>query len=215
MNKIIQVESRSFTTRFSGRSNKLYNEILVKTDTKDMKAVALWDTGATRTCVSDKVASALNLIPIGQSKIQTAGGESIVNAYCISLVLPNNVTIKDVDYVINENTLEDVNYPMLCDIMRRIPMKDVEPLNIKNVYDLSKLFSIASLAVPGYHEESKNKNCFIVSDDNNIDFVIHLLNKNVSCCDVLHSIPLFVQELDVSISQKQMRKIHPSFSNRR
>lgn len=96
MNKIIHVESRSFTTRFSGRSNKLYNEILVKTDTKDMKAVALWDTGATRTCVSDKVASALNLIPIGQSKIQTAGGESIVNAYCISLVLPNNVTIKDV-----------------------------------------------------------------------------------------------------------------------
>lgn len=96
MSKVIQVGSLAFTSRFNGRSNKLFNEVFVKTDIKDMKAIALWDTGATRTCVSDHVASELNLVPVGQGKIQTPSGEGIVNVYCISLVLPNNVTIKDV-----------------------------------------------------------------------------------------------------------------------
>ncbi len=95
MNKRMQVESRAFTTRFNGRSNKLFNDVYIKTDGKDMKAIALWDTGATHTCISDRVASELNLTPIGQSKIHTAGGESIVDTYCIDLKLPNDVLIKD------------------------------------------------------------------------------------------------------------------------
>ena len=53
----------------------------------------LWDTGATRTSISDRVVTLLNLVPIRQTTIFHATGQSIVNVYDISIVLPNNVLI--------------------------------------------------------------------------------------------------------------------------
>ena len=46
-----QMQPMAFTTKFNGLSNKLYNNVVVITPDKKVKAVALWDTGATGTSV--------------------------------------------------------------------------------------------------------------------------------------------------------------------
>lgn len=126
--------------------------------------------------------------------------------YGCPIVASSNIPIKGIDYVISDEELDKVNYPNLCDIMRRIPLSSITHLNIKTVYEISKLFGIASLAVPGHHEASKGKTCFVINDDDDIDFVINLLNENVLKCDILKQIPSFVKDLDIYLSQKQLRK---------
>ena len=57
---------------------------------------ALWDTGATRTCISEEIAKELNLVPTGKEIINTPSGTSVQNTYLIDLLLPNGVTIGNV-----------------------------------------------------------------------------------------------------------------------
>ena len=58
--------------------------------------IALWDTGATKTCVSEELAKELNLIPTGKQIINTPSGSSVQNTYLIDLLLPNGVTINKI-----------------------------------------------------------------------------------------------------------------------
>lgn len=62
-----------------------------------MEEIALWDTGATRTCISLNVAKDLGLIPTGKRNIQTPSGKGVVNTYLVSITLPNNVHLEDVE----------------------------------------------------------------------------------------------------------------------
>ena len=55
------------------------------------QVTALWDTGATSTCVSKELASRLNLIPIGFEKMSHADGICTVPTYLINVFLPNKV----------------------------------------------------------------------------------------------------------------------------
>ena len=50
---------------------------------------ALWDTGATCTVISSKVAKLLELATFSQTTINHANGQSVVNIHDISLTLPN------------------------------------------------------------------------------------------------------------------------------
>lgn len=59
---------------------------------KPLKAIlvmALLDTGAQRTCISDKLAEQLNLEVIGFSEIRTAGGVSTFPDYIVDIQFPN------------------------------------------------------------------------------------------------------------------------------
>lgn len=96
MNKKPQMQPMAFTTKFNGLSNKLYNNVVVITPDKKVKAVALWDTGATGTCISEELAKALNLIATGKRLVRTPTGEDEFNTYCVDLGLPNNTLLKDV-----------------------------------------------------------------------------------------------------------------------
>ncbi len=51
----------------------------------------LWDTGATGTVISKKLAKELNLKPTGIARVNHANGVSDVNVYHINLYLPNQV----------------------------------------------------------------------------------------------------------------------------
>jgi hypothetical protein len=53
--------------------------------------VAIWDTGATGSVISKKVAIDCGLKETGMTQVSTAGGVFTVNTYAISLLLPNNV----------------------------------------------------------------------------------------------------------------------------
>ncbi len=96
MSDIIPV--RAFTARStSGLSNRLTNDVFVVNNDKKDVFSALWDTGATGTCISMDVVEKLGLIPTGKKNIQTPSGTREVNTYLVGIILPNNVFIQDVE----------------------------------------------------------------------------------------------------------------------
>jgi len=62
-----------------------FDESLIKSYT------ALWDTGATSTVITKKVATDLGLKPIGKTQVSHADGKSTVNVYAVNVYLPNSV----------------------------------------------------------------------------------------------------------------------------
>jgi len=90
----------AFTTKYKGLRNILENKILLAEafDPNDktisprwLEFNCLWDTGATNTVISSKVASDLGLKPTGKAICHTAGGQRIVNTYLVNIRLPNRV----------------------------------------------------------------------------------------------------------------------------
>ena len=52
---------------------------------------AIWDTGATSTCISKQVVQNLRLAKIDEKSIQTVGGPWLAGVYLVNLYLPNRV----------------------------------------------------------------------------------------------------------------------------
>lgn len=92
MNKI---EYRAFTNRCKGLALQLKSPVEVMVEGKSFKTLALWDTGATKTCISTNVVEILELVPTGKNTIRTPSGSKDVNTYLIDLGLPNGVCITD------------------------------------------------------------------------------------------------------------------------
>ncbi|MBO6572122.1 MAG: SEC-C domain-containing protein [Balneola sp.] len=93
----------SFTLKGNGILNKLITKLGVckahdpnsgKEHPVFKEYTGLWDTGASGTVISKKVAEELNLKPVGKNKVYHADGNSVKNVYLINLVLPNNVGFK-------------------------------------------------------------------------------------------------------------------------
>ena len=57
---------------------------------------AIWDTGATNTAITSRVATECGLRPTGMCKARTASGESDTYTYFVSLYLPNMVCIPQI-----------------------------------------------------------------------------------------------------------------------
>lgn len=53
--------------------------------------VAIWDTGATNSVITQKVVNDLQLKPIAVTEMHHAGGTSISNVYLVNIVLPDSV----------------------------------------------------------------------------------------------------------------------------
>ena len=81
----------------SGVLSQLKNQVSVSNGDSAVNAIALWDTGATITCISSDVVSSLGLVPTGKRNIQTPTGRGTVNTYLVSIVLPDDVNIADVE----------------------------------------------------------------------------------------------------------------------
>jgi predicted aspartyl protease len=99
--------SHSFTTVYSGMSNQLINNVTVDAAFDDQgqpiekirskkQWKALWDTGATGSCISQRIAAELGLKPTAMSKMITPSGEKTVPCYRVQILLPNNVRFADV-----------------------------------------------------------------------------------------------------------------------
>lgn len=101
----------AITTKYTTRMPVLYQDVILKADKKlntiDVfnRYSAIWDTGATNTVVSSKVVKELQLVPIGKVNAYTANGPSEVNKYFVTLLLPNNLTINDME--VTEGQLGD------------------------------------------------------------------------------------------------------------
>ena len=69
----------AFTQRFPALSNKLTSKAQAVWKGKSWDAVALWDTGATVTCISTALAKELRLVATGGRALRTPAGSKIVN----------------------------------------------------------------------------------------------------------------------------------------
>lgn len=75
---------------------------------KSTSVRAIWDTGATASVITSKVAKALSLVPVGMTEVHTAGGVRTCNVYIVDLRLPNDVYIPNVQVTEAEMTTNDV-----------------------------------------------------------------------------------------------------------
>ncbi|MDH5560270.1 MAG: SEC-C metal-binding domain-containing protein [Deltaproteobacteria bacterium] len=93
------VPSLSFTTAADRLVNVLTNEVNVSVFkalplAKDFRPFkAIWDTGATHTVVTKKVAEECGLSQIDIAETHAVGGTFKTSVYLISLVLPNKILI--------------------------------------------------------------------------------------------------------------------------
>ncbi|MDR0294113.1 MAG: retroviral-like aspartic protease family protein [Oscillospiraceae bacterium] len=55
---------------------------------------AVWDTGATGTTISYRLAETLNLVAVSKMKAHTPSGSYMANGYYIDIYLPNGVKIE-------------------------------------------------------------------------------------------------------------------------
>lgn len=57
---------------------------------------AIWDTGASGSAITKKVAQHLGLVPTGMAQVNTANGIATQNTYTIDIGLPNKVIIQGI-----------------------------------------------------------------------------------------------------------------------
>ena len=89
--------SSSFFTKSNiGLLSQLTNEAIVMNGSYSESVIALWDTGASGTTISEEIAKKLNLIPTGKQVVHTPAGIKEVNTYLVDIILPNHVRIQDI-----------------------------------------------------------------------------------------------------------------------
>ncbi len=123
MEKNPQKEIRALTIEYNRLSRVLYSDIEISVafdpskeePTKKSKYKAIWDTGATGTVISKKVAVDLGLKPISMAKVKGVNSESIVPVYYVNVYLPNKVSILFVR--VTEGLLGDVDVLIGMDII--------------------------------------------------------------------------------------------------
>jgi len=87
----------AFTVKYNGQSRKLISEAHISYNNEDMYTPnALWDTGATISCISKAVVDRLGLVPISKTMMRGASGDKIANVYLVDILLRNNVVVKDI-----------------------------------------------------------------------------------------------------------------------
>ncbi len=89
----------AFTLRANGITNQIKTDVKICDSYGTQKSVtvkAIWDTGASGTCISKKVANSLGLVPVGMSSHNTAAGTIDCYDYIVDIILPNQVCIQKV-----------------------------------------------------------------------------------------------------------------------
>lgn len=107
---------KAFTLKAAGRMNVLKTQCGIseafdpKIQTRHPAVnqyEAIWDTGATGTVITSKVAKELGLKPTGLITSNHAGGSSLVSTYLVNVYLPNGITcigVKVIEAVLSGNT---------------------------------------------------------------------------------------------------------------
>ena len=99
----MKIKPISFTVSFNGKAKALITSInIYNTGDKNhnFKSVkdsynALWDTGSNMTVISNALAEALNLNPVGEMLVDSVNGKFRTKKYVISITLPNKLNIEN------------------------------------------------------------------------------------------------------------------------
>jgi len=83
---------------------------------KGIKAMALWDTGASGSAITPILAQRMNLIPINRVKVNGINNTSMADVVKVSIGLPNMVMVEEVNVMVC-NLVKDVDLLIGMDII--------------------------------------------------------------------------------------------------
>ncbi len=109
----------AFTTFNNCLVNQLNNDVAVQYNGKIIQVKALWDTGATNSCISEDVVKELSLVATGKISMQTPSGEDIRNTYLVDVTLPNDVVISDLVVADSEIGAQNIGMLVGMDVINR------------------------------------------------------------------------------------------------
>ena len=112
--------------------------------------IGFWDTGASRSSISQRIVDDLNIIPVGNTNIGTANGMVTVNTYFVDFGLPNGVTVKNV-LVSCANLGSDIDILIGMDIIKHGDFA-ITNTNSKTTFS----FRTPSIQEIDYVKESRN-----------------------------------------------------------
>lgn len=147
----------AFTLKSNGILNMLKTDTLVLSDIRNKNVPytpklwrGLWDTGASKSSITQRIVDDLNLIPVGNTNISTANGIVAVNTYFVDFGLPNGVTVKNV-LVSCADLGDDIDVLIGMDIIRHGDFA-ITNTNKKTTFS----FRTPSIQEIDYVEESRN-----------------------------------------------------------
>lgn len=126
----MDIKANAFNIAYNGLSPVLKSEVHISSPFEpsnppkegDLKQfLAIWDTGATNSVITQKVVEECGLSPISMVKVHTAGGEALSNVYLVSIGLPNKVIIPQIR--VSEGTISgDAEVLIGMDIIKRVTL---------------------------------------------------------------------------------------------
>ena len=150
-------EFLAFTLKSNGIMNMLKTDTLVLSDIRNKNVPytpklwrGLWDTGASKSSITQRIVDGLNLITVGNTNISTANGIVAVNTYFVDFGLPNGVTVKTV-LVSCADLGDDIDVLIGMDIIRHGDFA-ITNTNKKTTFS----FRTPSIQEIDYVEESRN-----------------------------------------------------------
>ena len=152
------MEVKSFTIKANGIANAIITECEIfpafnplTTDCSTIRGVkfkAIWDTGATKSVISQNVVKALGLSNMGYVQVNHAGGQDLVPVYKVNIGLPNRVAITEIK--VSEGKIASADVLIGMDI---ITMGDFSVTNLEGKTIMS--FRMPSVQKIDYVEESE------------------------------------------------------------
>jgi predicted aspartyl protease len=141
----------AFTIRYDRRTRVLHTKVdvclpvtseEVKTQRVEFKEyIAIWDTGATHSAITKKVADELGLKPTGIVEVRYGNGKSSTNTYLVNISLPNKVMFGHVRVteasLTPDDNISDGQHPQLLIGMDIISMGDFAVTNAREKTTLS------------------------------------------------------------------------------
>jgi len=122
--KISPGDTFGFTQTYNSIARVLNSKVLIsqsfdpqntKNPPKQREFIAIWDTGATGSCITPKVVSECNLLPIGMTNISVVGGTKRSRVYLINIMLPNHVGFAELK--VTEGEISGADMLLGMDIM--------------------------------------------------------------------------------------------------
>ncbi len=152
---------RALTTKFNGRANSLlckiklslpYNPVIDKGKTKPdfCDCTAIWDTGASSSVITEKMAKKIGLKPTGKIEVCNAGGVETRNTYLVNIYLPNKVVLSYVKIVDCKKLMGEIDFLIGMDV---IGIGDFSVTNVDNKTILS--YRIPSIKTIDYVESAE------------------------------------------------------------
>lgn len=93
----------TYKNTYSKSATHIVTNVCVECDGKTIETIALWDTGAARTHITETIIKKWELPSIGTVSTISHGGNVLCEKYKVTIILPTNGKIKDITVLSTTN----------------------------------------------------------------------------------------------------------------